>query len=283
MRSPTLQAGPEVLGFELSADASVEDGWLVREMYAPRGLDGPTGILQGGLSAGVSMAVARLADRHGAPVTAVDARLHAPTPLDRVLTARVRPSQHTARYEVETLDGGRLLMRAEVELAGHEPAARVADLVELATVPLPDPEPQYLFPDCWVCGAEPGHPHGLRIHPRFHRPGEVSQPWIADEVLAGERDAIDPLVVAAVLDCPSTWACMHAVEAMGLGVALLGGYHLRFYRDAPVMDALRTVARFDEADGRKLRARSALVDEDGVTYAVASALQVAVAEAPTLG
>lgn len=283
MRSPTLPAGPEALGIELSADAAVRDGWLVRELYAPHGLDGPPGVLQGGFSAGVTMAAARLADRFGAPVTAVDARLHKPTPLGKVLEARVRPSEATARYEVETWDGETRLVSAEVELAGHEPAARAFDLLELATVPLPEPEPQHIFPGCWVCGPEPSHPHGQRIHPRHHRQGAVVQPWVADEVLAGERYTVDPVVVSAVLDCPTVWASMHEVEALGLAGPLLAGFHLRFYRDAPVMEPLRTVARFDEADGRKLRARGALVDEDGITYAVASALQFAVPQAVAQG
>ena len=276
MTSPTLHAGPEALGIELSADAWVEDGWLVREVTAPAGLDGPPGVLQGGFSAGVTMAIARHADRFGAPVTSIDARLHAPTPLGRTLQARVRPSEHAARYLVETRDEDRLLVSAEVELAGHEPAARAYDLLELATVPLPEAEPQHLFPGCWVCGPEPDHPHGQRIHPRYHRTGEISQPWVADDELGDDRGVVDPLVVSAVLDCPSVFACMHEVEALDMAGPLLAGYHLSFYRDAPVMEPLRTVARFDRADGRKLFARSALVDEDGVTYAVAAALQVAV-------
>lgn len=276
MRSPTLTVGPDALGIELSADAAVRDGWLVRELYAPHGLDGPPGVLQGGFSAGLMMAIARVADRFGAPVTSVDARLHAPTPLGKVLEAGVRPTESTARYEVETWDGDTRLVSAEVELAGHEPAARAFDLLGLATVPLPDAQPQHRFPGCWVCGPEPSHAHGQRIHPRHHAEGAVAQPWVADEALAGERYTVDPLVVSAVLDCPSVWACIHEVDALGLGGPLLAGYHLRFYRDAPLMEPLRTVARFDDADGRKLRARSALVDEDGITYAVAAALQIAV-------
>jgi hypothetical protein len=276
MSAPTLLAGPAALGIELSADARVEDGWLVRELVAPPGLDGPPGVLQGGFSAGITMAVARLADRFGAPVTSIEARLHAPTPLGQPLQARVRPSEQAARYQVETRDGDRLLVSAEVELAGHEPAARAFDLLELARVPLPEARPQHVFPHCWVCGPEPRHPHGQRIHPRVHREGEVSQPWVADDELGDDRSVVDPLVVAAVLDCPTVWACMHEVQALEMAGPLLAGYHLRFYRDAPVMEPLRTVARFDEADGRKLRGRSALVDEDGVTYAVAAALQVAV-------
>lgn len=276
MTTPTLHAGPETLGIELDADASVADGWLVREFRAAPGLDGPPGVLQGGFSAGIPLAVARLADRFGAPITSLEARLHAPTPLDRPLQARVRPTEQAARYDVETRDGDTLLVSATVELAGHEPAARAYDLLELATVPLPEAEPQHIFPHCWVCGPEPHHPHGQRIHPRLHREGEVSQPWVADEVLGDDRGVVDPVVVSAVLDCPTVWAAMHEVQALDMAGPLLAGFHLRFYRDAPVMEPLRTVARFDSADGRKLRARSALVDEDGVTFAVAAALQVAV-------
>lgn len=277
MSSPILYAGPDVLGIELSADARIEDGWMVRELIAPPGLDGPPGVLQGGFSAGITMAIARAVDPFGAPVTSLEARLHAPTPLGRTLQARVRPSEDAAaRYLVETRDGDRLLVSAEVELAGHEPAARAFDLLELATVPLPEAKPQHIFPACWVCGPEPNHPHGQRVHPRIHREGEVSQPWVADDVFGNDRSMTDPLVVAAVLDCPTVWASMHEVEALEMAGPLLAGYHLSFYRDAPVMEPLRTVARFDRADGRKLHARSALVDEDGVTYAVAAALQVAV-------
>jgi hypothetical protein len=276
MKPPTLHAGPEVLGIELHADASVQDGWLVREFRAAPGLDGPPGVLQGGFSAGLAVAVARLADRFGAPPTSLDARLHAPTPLDRTLQARVRPTDQAAHYDVETRDGERLLVSATVELAGQETAARAYDLLELAKVPLADAEPQHIFPHCWVCGPEPNHAHGQRIHPRLHGQGQVAQPWIADDVLGDGRGVIDPLVVSAVLDCPTVWAAMHEVRAMEMAGPLLAGFHLRFYRDAPVMEPLRTVARFDTAEGRKLRARSALVDEDGITYAVAAALQVAV-------
>lgn len=276
MTSPMVPAGPDALGLALGTDSMVQDGWLVRDLFAPPGLDGPPGVLQGGLAVGVTMAIARLADRFGAPVTSIDARLHAPTPLGRTLQAAVRPSADTARYEVETRDGDTLLVRAEVELAGHDVVARVYDLLELGTVPLPEPEPQDRFPSCWVCGPEPTHPHGQRIHPRGHRPGEVTQPWVADECLGDDSGVIDPVIISAVLDCPTVWAAIEHVDAMGLAGPLLGGFHLRFFRDAPVMDALRIVARLDDVDGRKIRARSALVDEDGVTYVTAAALQIAV-------
>jgi acyl-coenzyme A thioesterase PaaI-like protein len=282
MTTSTLAAGPEALGLRLGAEATVtDDGWLVREMHAAPGLDGPPGILQGGVAVGVAIDAARLADRFGAPVTSVGARLRAPTPVGRDLQLRVRPTD-AARYEVETRDGQRLLVAAEVELAGQDPTPQVFDLAELARVPLPEPEPQEWFGSCWVCGADPSHANAQRLYPGWHDDRTVVTPWVADEALGDERGVVDPLVVAAVLDCPTVWASWSHVRARGDTGALLGGYHLRFFRDAPVMAALRTVGRCDEVDGRKIHARGALLDEDGVVYAASSAFQISVAEVPTV-
>jgi hypothetical protein len=279
----TLPIGPAGLGIELGADAHVSaDGWLTRSLVVPPGLDGPDGILQGGFAAGITVGIARAADRFGAPLTAVDARLHAPTPLGRHLAARVRPTASVARYEVEVRDGGRLLVSAEVELAGHDPSPRAYDLLELGTVPLPAASPQTAFPRCWVCGSAPEHPLAQRLHPRYVGDDAVSIPWVADEALGDARGTVDPVVVAAVLDCPTVWAAIRHVHALGHTGALLAAYHLRILHDAPVMEPLRTVGRLDSADGRKLRARGGLVDEDGVLYAVSSAFHLSVAEVPTL-
>lgn len=281
MTSPSVSLGPPVLGIELGADVTISpDGWLERELVVGLGLDGPPGILQGGFSAGVCIGIARAADRFGAPLTAFTARLHAPTPMDRPLRARVRTTDEAARYLVETRDGGKLLVSAEVELAGHDPTARAFDLLELASVPLPEPEPQTAFPTCFVCGPTPVHPHGQRLHPRpYGRDAQVG-PWVADEVFADERGVLDPLLVSAVLDCPTVWASFHHVEAQGHRAALLAGFHVRIFQDAPVMEALRVVARMDAGEGRKIRARGALVDEDGVTYALSSALHLTVPGLP---
>jgi hypothetical protein len=279
----TVPIGPAGLGIELGTDGHVsDDGWLIRSLLVPRGLDGPTGILQGGFAAGVTVGIARAADRFGAPLTAVDARLHAPTPLGCHLAAKVRPTASVARYEVELCDGEQVLVSAEVELAGHDPSPRAYDLLELGTVRLPAASPQTAFPHCWVCGSAPEHPLAQRLHPRYVGGDAVSIPWVADEVLADARGSVDPVVVAAVLDCPTVWAAIRHVHALGHTGALLAAYHLRVFHDAPVMEPLRTVGRLDTADGRKLHARGGLVDEDGVLYAVSSAFHLSVAEVPTL-
>jgi hypothetical protein len=273
-------AGPSALGFEVGHELrALDDGWYARDLLAPTGLDGPEGILQGGFAAGIALAGARGIDRFGAPLTALDARLHAPTPLRRRLELRARATNRAATYEVQTRDGDRLLVSAEVELAGHDPAPRAFDLLELAEVPVPAPSPRAAFPHCFVCGTAPAHPHGQRLLPRWHTPDSIVVPWVCDDEL-GPDGTVDPLVVSAVLDCPTVWAAWDVVERRGDAGALLARYHVRYFRAAPVMEPLRTVGRLDEADGRKLHARGALLDEDGGIYATSSALHISVPDLP---
>ncbi len=274
--SPHHPAGPAALGLTVAADATASDAGLTRAWHTPPDLHGPTGILQGGIATGVIAEAARLVDPIGAPLTSVDVRLFRPTPLGADLAVDVRRTG-AARYDVTTRDGDEVLVRGTVELAGHDPAPQVADLVELGRVPLPTPEPQHRFPDCVVCGPE--HPDGLHLHPAWHDEGRISIPWIPDDRLAGDDGWLHPLAVAAVLDCPTVWASLHHLDAEGFAGALLAGMHVRTFRDAPVGEPLRVVARFDAGDGRKVRARGALVDEDGVVYAASSCFHLGVTSA----
>lgn len=279
-----VPAGPPALGIEVGADADVTGGWLVRAFRARHGLDGPTGILQGGLASAVPLVAARLGDTFGAPLTRVESRLHAPTPLGRELQLALRPgSGGVAHHEVELRDGDQVLVTGEVELAGHEPAPQVADLAELAHVPLPPQRPVDDYPDCWVCGASATHPHAQRCTVGRH--GEaVVIPWLAETELTTdpERLTVDPLVVSGVLDCPGVWAATPALAADGWAGCLLAGYQLRMFGDPIALEPSRLVARVDAIDGRKVRVRSALLDEEGVVQAVASALHIAVRELPSL-
>lgn len=273
----SLPAGPDGLGLRLSADADVVDGAIVRRLTTPAHLHGPHGILQGGVATGVLAEAARLADRFGAPLTSIDARLRRPTPLGASVAVHVAQPA-AARFEVATRDGDGELVTGTVELAGHDPTPRVADLVELGRVPFPEPQRQDRFPDCWVCG--PDHPDGLHLLPRWHDEGRISIPWIAEDDLADDRGTLHPLVAAAVLDCPTVWASLHAIEAAGFPGALLAGMHVRYFRAARCGEPLRVVARFDDVQGRKFRARAALVDEDGIVYATSSCLHLGVTELP---
>lgn len=281
--SDSIVIGPPELGFELGTDVAGEEGWSVRALKVPDRLDGPPGILQGGLAAGVTAAIAGAAGHLGAPSTRVAARLHAPTPLATMARARSRAVDGIDRCEVEVRHDGGLLISAEVSAVGHDPAPEGLDLLELASVAIPDPVPQQEYPTCFVCGPTPAHPRGLRLHPRPGPADTIVQPWIADGSLAGERPGVvDPLVVAAVLDCPTVWSGIDLLRDAGYLGALLAGFHLRCLRDLPVGAPLRIVARCDGLDGRKLRARAAVVDDAGCLYALVSALHIAVVELPSV-
>jgi hypothetical protein len=286
-----LDAGPPALGIAIGADADLDRGWLVRPLRVGAGLDGPAGILQGGLASTVATAAARTADPFGAPLTSVVARLHAPTPLERELAIALRPADGVARHEVEIRDADTRLVSATVELAGRDPVPSVPDLVELATGSLPPQQLQHTYPTCFVCGPDNPHPHALRCTFGYVRDDAVALPWLVEEALAAPRDPrargefvehVDPIVVGAALDCPGVWAATPALDAAGFAGCLLAGMEVRWYRDAPTYEPLRLVARHDELDGRKVRVRTALVDEDGTVFAVASALHIAVHEVPSL-
>lgn len=240
-------------------------------------LNGPPDVVQGGIAAAMLLLAARSIDAFGAPVTSVDARLKAPTPTGTVVHGFVSRAE-AATYEVETRLDDRVLVEGTVELAGHDPVPRVADLAHLAGVPLPEPHPQHSAPTCWVCGSD--NPDGLHLHPAWTPDGAIVQGFIPPEELAEENGTLDPVVIAALLDCPTVWCAQDHLDSLGMRGAVLGGFHVRYFADVPIGEPVRIVAKTDQAEGRKIRARSAIVDEDGTVYAMASAFQYAVPDMP---
>jgi hypothetical protein len=281
---PDRPLGPPELGLRVGAAVEAE-GWSWLALDAPPGLDGPPGVLQGGLAAGLAIDIARGHDRFGAPLHALSARLEAPTLLGVPFVARVRHGAATGWYDVETWQRGRRLVRATVELTGTDPLNALADLVALADGPPPPPAPDPLYPTCFVCGTAATHPLALRTPPAFVAQDRLSVPWIPDERLAdaAATDEVALMVVSAVLDCPSAWATVSAAKAQGYGAVLLGSMRLQVAGAVDVMDPVRVTALLDAVDGRKLRARSAVVDTDGRALAVLDALHLAVKALPETG
>ena len=280
---PDRALGPEGLGLRVGPAVPEPGGPGVwRALSAPAGLDGPPGVLQGGLATGLAVDLARDLDRHGAPLHALSARLEAPTLLGVPFAARVAPGDAAGWYDVETWQRGRRLVRATVELTGADPLGALADLVALAEGPPPEPEPDPLYPTCFVCGLGNPHPLALRTPPAFVAPDRLSVPWVADERLAGpdRDDRVATLVVAAALDCPAAWSTVPHAHAEGYAAVLLGSMRMQVAADVEVLDPVRVTALMDGADGRKLRARSAVVDSDGRPLAVFDALNIAVEALP---
>jgi hypothetical protein len=169
-----------------------------------------------------------------------------------------------------------------VALDAHAADPGSADVVDLARVPVPAPEPQPEFVGCWVCGAHPGHPYGQRLVPGWHDERSVVSAWRPDAALDDGSGMVDALIVSAVLDCPTVWASWSHVRGRGDVGALLAGYRLRLIRPAPLDRPLRTVGRCDDVEGRKIHARGALLDEAGTLYAQSSALHISVDRLPEL-
>jgi len=278
---PDLAVGPEGLGLRRSATV-VTDGWTWVSLFAPHGLDGPAGVLQGGLAAGLAVELARSVDEHGSPLTALTSRLEGPTRLGSPFIGRIRLTATAGRYEVETWQDGSRLVTSTVQLDGRGTLNAVPDLVALADVPPPRAAPDPAFPSCFVCGDRPTHPLAFRTPPAYVAPDRLSVPWAPDKRL-GERGHVADLVVAAALDCPSAWATIPAAREGGYTAVLLGSLRLQVAGDVGLLDPVRVTAMMDGADGRKLRARSAVVDSEGRALAVLDALHVAVRSMPDIG
>lgn len=273
---PWEPLGPGI-GLEMKVEHLVSGPVSGRAVRAARHLHGPPGYLQGGLCAGLLLGVARRLDPIGAPPTAVDVTLRVPTPLGErlgVVDQRIGAGEH----ELELVTGDTTLVTGSVQLTGHELASRAYDLQALGQVELPEPRTQTTFPVCWGCG--PRNPEGLQLLPGWHATGQLVTGWIPDAAHDDGRGVVDPVVVAAALDCPTFWVNRHHLEERGQPAALLAGYHLRFFADVPVHEPVRVVAIADDPDGRKLHARSAVVDEDGIVYATAAAVWIAVDALP---
>jgi len=280
---PQATIGPAALGITLGAP-TLADGWTWWALDVPLGLDGPPGVLQGGLVTGLAAALAQRVDAYGAPLHAVTARLEAPTLLGHRFVARARPTEEAAVHEVEWWAQGRRLVQARVELTGADPLHAVGDLVALADVALPEPMPDPLYPSCFVCGPGTTHPAALRTYPGWVTRDTLSIPWVPDAVVATDgTDHVDPMVVAAALDCPTAWAAIDAVRAQGFVGVLLGTMRLRVAAPVDIADPVRITARLDAIDARKARARSAVIDSDGRVLAMVEATHLAVRALPALG
>jgi hypothetical protein len=285
LAAPDVALGPDVLGIRRSAPATA-DGWTWWSLRAGEGLDGPPGVLQGGLATGLMVDLARLIEPHGAPLHAVTARLEAPTPIGATVVARARPAVEVGWYEVETWHGGRRLVAATVELTGPDPLTALPELVALAEGAPPEPTPSDLYPTCFVCGPASIHPAALHTLPAWVDDERLSVPWVPAEDLAVDARSgprVADLVVAAALDCPSAWAVMRAAEAAGYPAVLLGTMRLQVAAPLEPLDPVRITAQLDAVEGRRLRARSAVVDMEGRVLALVDAQHVAVQALPILG
>lgn len=275
----TRPVGPAALGLRASAPVAA-DGAVWWAVAVPDDLDGPPGVLQGGLVASLPLALVRSVDPFGAPLHHLEVRLEAPTPLGSLVHVRavaLGPGHHAVELHV----GGRRVAHGEVELTGADPLA-APDLVALATGPRPRPAPSRRYPRCIACGPEATHPAAFHAYPGWVTDEAVVVGWAPDPVLAepGREDRVDVAAVAAVLDCAGAWAAYRPAVAAGAAAVLLGTFRLRVAAAVEPMDPVAVAARLDGLTGRRAGVRSAAVDSDGRVLALADAVHVTVAALP---
>jgi hypothetical protein len=182
-------------------------------------------------------------------------RLRVPPPLDRPLAVR-----HDGERSL-LLDGETVVAEARPadeppappEPVGHATALAARERFDVAAYASDHP-----FPTCFTCGPgrEPGE--GLRLFPApvDGRPGLVTSPWVPDPGHAGDDGLVREEIIWAALDCPSGLAWMRGEPATG--AAVLGQLAASIVRRPAPGDALVVAGWRTEADGRTLRAGSAV-------------------------
>jgi hypothetical protein len=230
--------------------------------FEPR-FSGPPGTVNGGFACGV------IAGLCPGPA---EVTLRRPVPVGRPLTVRDDGDV------LLVLDGELPLAEARVEAAEREQAvpaisAELARSVAGRAAYYADPA----FPGCFVCGPERAAGDGLRIFPGRVPGGPVwAAPWTADASVAAPDGRVRPEVVWAALDCPGGIAAGEAAELPEDTTALLGRMTVSIAERPRPGEVHRVVAWPAGRDGRRLTARTALLDPAGDVLATARSLWVTV-------
>ena len=133
--------------------------------------------------------------------------------------------------------------------------------------------PDHVFPSCFVCGPdrEVGDGMCLFTGPVDGMTGVVAAPWVPHPSLAGADGRLDERAVWAALDCPGALAHMTAGRSCVLGRLAVD------IRDMPAIgDEYVVIGWAGEPDGRKLPARTAVVDLTGSVLALGHSMWIEV-------
>jgi hypothetical protein len=153
---------------------------------------GPPNSAQGGYTCGL------LAGRIDG---AAEVSLRSPPPLDAPLEIRAE-----AGDRVVLLDGGELVADGRpspLELEPPRPVTLAEAEAGSAACPWIDRHP---LPQCFGCGPDRDVPDGLRLLPGPVVGREVwAAPWTPDPSVADEEGVVQPTVVWAALDCPTSF------------------------------------------------------------------------------
>ena len=209
------------------------------QLVVPARCNGPRASGNGGWTAG---ALAQRLD-HDGPVTV---RLMLPPPLETDLD--VVPDGSGVRLE---RDGTAVATAVPGSLPSPAAAHRPVSLAEATEVSTHYPgHRRHPFPTCLSCGPERAEGDGLRIFPGRLPDGRVAAPWHAHDV--------DVPLTWAALDCVGGWSSDIEHRPM-----VLGQMTAEVVRLPTAGEHYVVVGEEVEAEGRKARTRSELLDDHG--------------------
>jgi hypothetical protein len=230
----------------------------------PSRFNGPRGSGNGGYAAGL---VAGLLGGEA------EVNLRSSVPLDTEL--------QVARGEDETvqvLEGNKLVADGRAVRVDLEPPGPVSLGEARQAAERYRGSPDDMFSTCFVCGKSREDSFGV-FAGRVEDRDLVATPWTPPPWTAGPSGQVKPEFIWAALDCPTYFATYVNEEN---AVSFLVRFSVRIEVSVPANTEHIVTAWPVKAEGRKRQAGSALLSAEGETLAVASALLVEPASAPSL-
>ncbi|OHV37173.1 hypothetical protein BCD49_17695 [Pseudofrankia sp. EUN1h] len=263
-----------------AADAGNGDGnRAAGTVVVPARFNGPPGSANGGWISGTLAGYLAGASADAEAGRTAEAVLRAPTPLEVPLT--VEPADDGG---VRLIHGGTLLVEAHpanaADLGDPPPFVEPGD-AERAAAALAATS-THPFPGCFGCGTGRSPGDGLRILPgpvAGGPAGLVATTWTVDRSLAEADGSVGRHMLWSALDCPSFWAHQATMPTEDLA-ALLARQIVSATGTVTPGGTYVVVARAEAAEGRKLRASSALYTVDGHLLAASTSLWIRIQSVP---
>jgi hypothetical protein len=270
----------------------------------PKKFVGPPGRAHGGMSIASLMCPAlRSASENGIVdpiVRTVSGRLHMPVPLDTPMSAEV--SANNDGYGVVVSVGDSIAITGAVTIehrfvevgdaiqeAPESLRMPLSDVVSVADVSLSGPTLREQFLEncvaagyhsprnvCFGCAETPD---ALQLFNRVAPNGNLWTRWQTEPCFIDRPGRLAFAMAAAALDCSNLWVLNRdSIERYFPGGKLFitGSFTVHFLRVLPIymLNDYRVVARHLYTEGRKGFTMSALLDDQGVPYAIAESTAI---------
>jgi len=270
------------------------------------GFVGPPERAHGGIAVG---ALTCPALRHAAEsgvenpiVEHVSGRLRAPVPLTKPLQVRVREGNP---IKVDLCDGDDVVVSGRVSVVDRqaipdmvikappeELSAHLGELSDLADINLEGPTYMQRYArfgkergiekqveiSCYGCSEKA---HALKLHNRVTEGGDLWTRWETEPYYIDAPGRLATSMVTAALDCSNLLVLNAREPELSLRMRLeekklwiTGTHSVHFLRVPHIEGDYRVMTRFLRQEGRKGFTMTALLDRDGVVFAVGEAISI---------